>query len=183
MKTLKTPATLYHRYPGNTEPQSVLLYLNLRDRTAYIDWTAHTNAVSVDEYHNRILTWLLPSNLAPNVADTLLTDLQSHLKTILDNSTVEPDHQGNLVGELNDIAKCVYNQIEQYLFDLSSDDLLDIQTPEDWLYDSTNDLLASLKTQTVESLADELYSEASFQNVHIDGDLEHYLTSLLESNQ
>lgn len=150
------PHQLYHRYPGQTNPQGC--YIELDTRTG--EWTADYNAeignaVPMDVWHSRTLRFRLGA--VPNAAhaNRLLEELAPLAQRILDGASVEWDGS-NLVGRFTADAQAAENEIDEIL------DSIEWQYEEpcerldgEWFWDAMHqEVTGAMTDEEIEAMVD-----------------------------
>lgn len=99
-------ADLYHRFPGQNEPQEAFIGLDLGSKTLFAAYDPHLGGGTDAEYaHRRTLAAPLPKPVSADAANTLMEELRPLAARVCFGSNVSRDNQGNLRGTLNSDAE------------------------------------------------------------------------------
>jgi hypothetical protein len=169
-----TGTELHHRYPSQTSPQGVAVYLDCETG----DLSAETNpeignAVPVREYHGHVLAWTIPA-LKAGPANDLLAEIEPLAERVCDGYSSEWDGN-NHVARFDDDAREAIEAIEalceRAVSDAENGDGLNVWEASDWFggvgslamqadalgitADTTDEELAAIVTREEETAAGE----------------------------
>lgn len=149
------PHQLYHRYPGQTNPQGCYIGLDTRDGSVWADWDGEIgNAVPMSVWHGLVRRWHIPPLLAAEV-NRLLDEIKPLLQRVIDGAEAEWDGN-NIVGRYDDDAQdaaAEINQIIEARYQTVDDGLL--WEPQDWWWqDGMKAVCVDSTDEEIEAMVD-----------------------------
>lgn len=112
MNIIATTKNLWHRYPGQTQPQPVYLEIYPKSKTLRVDWSGEIgNAVPMDVWHNVRLRYALRGVPTVEAANALMAEVAPLAERIIAGHNVRWDGN-NHRGYLDDDAAAAENELE-----------------------------------------------------------------------
>lgn len=106
------PAYLFRHYHGETSSQETFLSIDLRDGEVTCGYNPEIgNSVPASVYHHAVLRLDLPTVLATEHANALLTEALPIAQRIIDGSSVQMDRNGNEAGRFDPAGEAAYTDL------------------------------------------------------------------------
>lgn len=159
------------QYPGQTQPQSAYIALDLRDRTMWAEYDPEIgNAVSMAVCHGHVRRYYIPP-LVADVANRLMQDLEPLARRVCDG--YESEWNGsNHVAKLSEDAQEAETEIEgltTWHYDWDPTDAAQMQTACDWYYEVSDEVKGKTDKE-LEELAEQWDKDAEGEGVYITTD-------------
>ena len=173
---------LFHQYPSSFAHESQPVYMELCIGSGEVscDWSGNgLGEVPAEVYHGRVLRWDLPKGILGESANTLMKECSVWLQTILNNYAIEWDGNNN-VGKGNEKGSDAYDQIHEHINNHHPEQLCaEVWSVEDWLQRSEveEDYQGGLSSHAI---AERWIDIASGENVHLAGDVDQYITNIID---
>jgi hypothetical protein len=171
---------LFHRYPGQYQPQAAFIELDLESGDLSAQWNAEIgNPIPPRVRHRCALRWSVPIYLSGDEVNALLEEIAPVARRLLDGARVVWDG-ADYKGRLDDDAEGAEEEIEMICS--QPEGSTKVCTPEERLGDiPTADLLE--QGETVVHAATRIRALAwGRDDTYIDGDLVSYLTERLSGD-
>ncbi len=179
-------APLYHRFPGETNPQAAYIEIDPQAQTLVALYDGEVGgAVPMAVWHHRVLRFrVAPTLRGTAIADILECEMVQELaQRICAGHSVHWDGS-NRVGRLTDDAQAAAEALQQHLLDSYGDICAEhyhVQpcAPDEWAqYAQDIGITANTSDEELERKGVELYAEARANGVLIDGNLGERLCQL-----
>ena len=166
---------IYHRYPGEQEPQDAYLEIDPERGSATLDYDGELgNAVPSEVWHGLVRRVSVPAAILYEDAMAFLSEAVPLVRRVV-NGYEQTWNGNNHVGRYTARAKAALKKIEQLAETIST---VTVWGLEEW-FENTNvgDLVKDGEDLSV--AADRLDDEALGQKVYLDGNVENYLRKRL----
>jgi hypothetical protein len=175
-------ADLFCLYPGQQEPQSTYIALDIRDGALWASYSGEIgNAIPMNVYHGLVRRYYLPYPMLADVANELMADIMPLAQRVLDGASVEWDGS-NRVGRLTLNAADAEAEIEAIILGYESGQEYNGVAwcdAADWFQFTEDEVRERLAAgATVEELAEEYDGDGSSPDSPILVGLENYLERL-----
>lgn len=125
-------AALYHRYPGQSEPQVSFVEIDLDEETIRADWDGDIGgAVPFSVWHGRQRRYALPPYCLPGPVNELMEELLPFAEKMAAGYTCEWDGS-NHVGRLSEDAREAEGELERELDAFAPDWQLQVWDAAEW---------------------------------------------------
>lgn len=170
-------APLYHRYPGQTNPQPAYLCINPRLNEMYVEWDGEIgNAMPMDVWDGRRYRWEINSALTGAAVDQLLADVLPLAERFSAGHTRVWDGSKDR-SHLTDDAHEADLEIENRCAgEPDHSDLVQVWSVDQYLLNVTSDVTAETTDEEIARMAADIESDADSDGVLLDGDVTEYLT-------
>ena len=184
-------APLWHRYPGQFQPQWAYLEISPEEPFVSLDTTGEIgNAVPMAVWHNRVLRVDVPANLSWDEIDRLVEGQQvaTLIEQIIEGHSVHWDGS-NQVGCLTDDAREALDTLQEYLLGEYQGET-EIWSTEEWLENSTcfnngeyrienvGRVTCESTDEELSGMAERIRLNADVENIFLEDDPEDWLQEI-----
>jgi len=172
-------APLYHRYCGQTHPQAA--YIEIDCECGGVDFGYYReigNAVPEAVAHGRTRRYRVPAEATGETLADLLESAEFQVLAGRVYQGVKIVWDGNnYVGRPDYDAQDAEEALEEILFSLEDESLLEVWEVDDYLF-ANNSLEALWRDESLQAAVAALRAEARREHIHVDGSIE---TALLDA--